>query len=68
MPTMTITPETEIKRVLSKISSMDKERAPSMVLDKGDAKILLAYIAELQIGCESSDYHHEMKRNGLYLP
>jgi hypothetical protein len=45
---MTITPETEVKRVLARIAQMQKEKAPSMVLDRGDAEIILAHIDNLQ--------------------
>lgn len=44
----TITPQTEIKRVLDRLRSLEKERAPSTILDKGDAKILLDYIQQLK--------------------
>lgn len=44
----TITPETEIKRVLDRLRSLGTERGPSTILDKGDAKILLDYIGEIE--------------------
>ncbi len=40
--------DSEIKRVLDKLKSLEHERAPSMILDKGDALILLNHIQDLQ--------------------
>lgn len=45
---MEITKQTEIQRVLIKLRSIEAERAPSMILDKGDAQILLDFIQQLQ--------------------
>lgn len=42
-----MTTESEQQRVLNKLRAMEKEKAPSMVLDKCDAKILTDYIESL---------------------
>lgn len=43
---------TEIERVIAKLESLETERAPSMILDKCDAKLILDHIRQLEHDCE----------------
>lgn len=45
---MSISLDTERRRVIAKLEALSHERAPSMILDKCDADLLLGYIRTLE--------------------
>lgn len=44
----------DVKRIIDKLRSLEKERAPSMTFDRCDAKVLLEYLDQLDR--ENRDY------------
>ncbi len=48
-----MTPKQDTERILAKLRSLDREKAPSMTFDRCDAKTLLEYIEWLEGSYES---------------